>query len=444
MVKRVKKKKEETIVYDIENEQIILSQMMRDNAIRKRCVRELTESLFFGKRHKVIFRVLSEIVSRGLDYNKDTFSTIANNEDFGGFQYLIDLEELFDENKNIEFHTQRLKLDAKKINLKKTKIKDLNNALEDPNVSAVDLSKIVKDIEHDIKDVFVTQNILKGKELKNEYYKTLKERQELGRFVGTGFSFDEYLTEGLARKKVSVVGARPSMGKTTFIANLVNNLIENKISVLASPLETGKDSFIDMLVALRTGIPLDMIIKNTKDLTKKQKYLIQKEVSNLLDNEYLHILDDTSVKLSDFRILLESSNYAVWIVDLFEKISDISFEPKILSKQLRDVQNFTKEANVHSCLVSQIKRNDNNKNKNQRPTLELLKNSGSYEEIADLVFLLHREYYYNPELEDDVLEVIIAKQRMGVRNKSFYYPFKGHIAKIGEELVDYSPLTDVF
>jgi replicative DNA helicase len=436
-------KKKETVIFDVENEQIILSQMIKNVAIRKRCCRELNENLFIGKRHKIIFRVLSEMVSRGLDYNHDTFKILSNEEDFGGFKYLNDLEEVFADNQNIDFHIQRLKLDSKKINLKKDKVKQLNDALEDPSIDANKLFNIVDGIQKELKDVFITSNISKGKELKKEYFKVLAERQEESRFVGIGFSIDDDLTEGFARKKVSVIAARPSMGKSTFAANICDNLRKFKVPTLVLPLEMGKESFIDLVVSKRTKIPLNDIIKNTKDLTRDQKILIQKEVTELLDDEYLHFIDDTSIKLNDLRTILNNSNYAVCIIDLFEKISDISFEPKILSNQLKQIQSIAKESNTHICLLAQIRRFDP-KSKEKRPTLEMLKNSGSYEEVADLILLLHREFYYKPELGQDVLEVIIAKQRLGVRNKSYFYEFYPNIATISKELTDYVPLGDVF
>lgn len=444
MAEKRTKKKKETIVFDVENEQIILSQMINNLAIRKRCVRELTENLFIGKRHKVIFKVLSDMISRGLDYNKDTFKTLSNNNEFGGFSYLDDLEELFEENTNVDFHIDRLKLDSKKINLKKDKVKELNDALEDPQIDAKKLSQIVKSIDGSLKEIFVISNVEKGKELKKKYFETLKERQDIGTFVGTGFSLDEYLTEGMARKKVSIIAARPSMGKTTFLSNVVDNLKESGKNVLALPLETGKESLIDLMVARRTKTNINDIIKNTRKLSNKKKAMISLEVSKILDDEVLHMIDDTSIKLQDLRIIAENSNYDVILVDLFEKINDISFDAKVLSQQLKEVQNISKDANVHICLLAQIKRFDTRNNKDLKPTLELLKHSGAYEEISDLILFLHREFYYKPEIGMDALEVIIAKQRNGIRNKSIYYEFFPELATIGNEIPDYFPMGDDF
>lgn len=442
--KRVKKEKE-TIVFDVENEQIILSQMLKSIAVRKRCSRELSEQLFIGTRHKIIFQVLSMMVSRGLDYNKDTFKTLSNDEDFGGFKYLEDLEELFEENTNIDFHIERLKLDSKKISLKKKKVKELNEALEDPQVDGKELSIIVRDISEDLRDIFITTNIHKGKELKKEYFDTLKQRQEVGTFIGTGFvSLDEDLTEGLARKKTSVWAARTSMGKTTALSNMVDYLRSIKVQTLVMPLESGKESFIDLMVSRRTKIPLINIIKRMSELTVKEKTLIKKETSAILDDEYLHFIDDTSTTLNDLRTILDNNNYEVCFIDLFEKLADVSFDSKVMSNKLKEVQKIAKEADVHMGLLAQIKRNPDIKAKDKRPTLELLKHSGAFEENADLVMFFHREYYYNSEVDKDVLEMIIAKQRMGIRNKSYYYDFIPDVMTVGKEALDYVPFGEDF
>lgn len=444
MAKKRSKNKDDTIIFDVENEQIILSQMMKDTATRKRCSRELLDKYFIGKRHKVIFKTLCLMVSRGLEYNKDTFKTLAGSEEFGGFKYLNDVEKLFEENKNIDFHIERLKVDWKKLMLKQHEVKKLNDAIEDPSVDAKDLCKIIKSVDNSIKEIITTSNIKKGEELKKEYFESLKERQEVGKFIGTGFSFDEYLTEGLARRNISVIAARPSMGKTTIASIIADYLRSAKFKTLVLPLESGTDKFIDMIVSRRTGIDLYDLVRNISKLSKKQKIAISKEASRVIDDEYLHFCDDTSVTVNDLAIMLDNGNYAVCIIDLFEKLRDINFEPKIFAEKLKSIQKIAKETNTHICLLAQIKRLDLRKGGDLRPTLEDLKNSGAFEEVADLILFLHREFYYKPELNIDALEIIIAKQRFGVRNKTFYYEFMPSKASVGKELKDFIPLGDEF
>ena len=77
--------------------------------------------------------------------------------------------------------------------------------------------------------------------------------------------------------------------------------------------------------------------------------------------------------------------------------------------------------------------------KNPRPQLHELKNSGGYEEVADLVLLLHRQKYYNKSVEKDVLEVDVAKQRRGPQNERVGFEFHPEVCRVGKHLDGFDP-----
>jgi len=117
-----------------------------------------------------------------------------------------------------------------------------------------------------------------------------------------------------------------------------------------------------------------------------------------------------------------------------------------------------RELGVNLCLVAQINREASKRKDYKRPKMSDLKNSGAFEEVADLILGIHRPYYhpensdpthnlqYNEEgeleevidasLEKNIAEVIIMKQRMGVANTfvNFYFnPFTTRYVPISEE-----------
>lgn len=442
MAKIVKKKEKEIIRFDVKNEQIILSQIAKSNAVRRRCCRELSEYHFQGKRHKLMFNIFRQFEVRNLDYNEDTFDTLSAGEDYGGIEYLRDIVELFEENTNIDFHLNKLKVDALKISLRKKEYIELTEALEDQYSDESKVLEILDRAKSKLRTLFTSTQVVTGKIAKKDYIDILKLRQEEGTFQPTYFEeLDKFLTEGLARKKCSVLAGRPSMGKTTLVVNLVKKFIKDKKKVLVCSLEVGKISFLDSLISSLTKIDLNKIIKQTKNLTTEEKLKIQKKLNEVLDDENLHIIEDTSMTLTKLGTILENSNYDLCIIDLFDKLADVESDSKILSNKLKEGQNIAKTANIHLMFVNQIKRGVEKK-KNKRPTLEDLKWSGAYEEIADLVMFLHREKYYNPNIEKDIIEIIIAKQRFGVRNKTVAYEFYGNIASIENHVEDFYALEE--
>jgi replicative DNA helicase len=98
------------------------------------------------------------------------------------------------------------------------------------------------------------------------------------------------------------------------------------------------------------------------------------------------------------------------------------------------------------AIVHQQRRSSEKGGKNKKPTMEALKNSGAYEEIADLVVFMYRAKYYNPELEEDVIEYIVAKQRRGAMNKSAFHDFLADFGMVGSYRKNYVENTesDVF
>ena len=138
-------------------------------------------------------------------------------------------------------------------------------------------------------------------------------------------------------------------------------------------------------------------------------------------------------------------------IDLFGKIKDFSGSDNYArdyENKLNEVQVMARELGVHFILVAQIHR-EATKGKFKRPKMSNLKNSGAFEEVADIILAVHRPYY-DPEvalkdyslageahqdmLEDDsdlgvpndeknIAEVIILKQRMGAQNVIVNFEF---------------------
>ena len=103
----------------------------------------------------------------------------------------------------------------------------------------------------------------------------------------------------------------------------------------------------------------------------------------------------------------------------------------MISSELDRTQQLAKDTDCHMALIHQTRRGVE-KRKNKRPTLEDLKNSGGYEEVADLVVALYRESYYRPNVDQDVLEVGILKQRRGARQGWHFFKFEGAYGRIGD------------
>lgn len=462
-------KKVKPISFNIQNEQVVIAGMIKSNENLKKIAKELKPYHFIGSKHRTIFNILKRMVDKNLEYDIDTFETLAKeDEEFGGIQYLIKIEKLFDENANLDYHVNILKTDSIKHHIKDRRLEKLIDSLEDPHSELTDINKQLQKIKQDINENFSDGNLLSGENLKVDYIKDYEQRKLESIFIPTGIEgLDKKLAEGMARKKCSIWSARPGMGKTTTMANIALNLIrgvKNSQGVFISepkkvilvPLETGYVSYIDIMVSILikekmeaeqdpasampsklVGLPLEKLVRYSNQITKKEDELIKWAIDEIMNNENLTVTDDPNLSLDKLEVILESGNYDVCIVDLWEKLSDIRIEAGLIAEKLNKTQAIAKEANTHMAIVHQIRRN-NDKGKVKKPTLEQLKNSGAYEEIADLVIFMHRAKYYNPDLDEDVIEYIIGKQRRGEMNKSVFHNFEGNFGRIGSYRKNYT------
>lgn len=430
--------KAKVIHFNVENEQIILSQMIKIIKVRRILVKDLSEETFIGKKHKVIFNTLAELTERNLEFNEDTFNQLSTGE-YGGFEYIRKLQDLFDENENLEFHLERLKADSVKHKIKTDEISSFEELLENPVSGFEELKEQILKINDLVNIMSSTTKIMKGEDLLKKYQADLRIRQIDGIFVPTGIEeLDAYLSEGFAKRKITVLAARPSMGKSTYVSNIIDKQRDMKKKVLVLPLETQSISVLDAMISRRTRIPLERLIKHPKLLTYEEKKQINKAAQDILLDGYLHWIDDRTITLNGLIPYLESGNYDLVVIDLFDKLADVETDQKVLTKKLNEVQILAQTYNVHFLLVSQIRRfaqmgKRGNDSVEKKPTLEMLKNSGAFEEVADTIVALYRKKYYFPDESDDILEQIILKQRRGVLNISVYNEFDGGTATVGKK-----------
>lgn len=472
-------KKKKLTAFNIQNEQLILANMIKSTKIRRRLSKDLKPFHFIGKKHRVTFNILCKMAEKNLEFDIDTFESIATDkDDYGGSSYIIKLERLFEENTNIDHHVDILKSDAVKHHIKENRMAKFVDLLEDPHSDVGEITSIMDKMRDEVHANFRKINVLSGIELRKDYWKDLQERRKESIFTPTGIKgLDRWLTEGMARKKTSIWSARPGMGKSTTLANIALNVsrgiknakgeeINPPKKVLIAPLETGHVSYIDIMVSIlikerleaeaeaegsalpktMIGMKLDKLVKDSDKLDDKEDMpLIKWAMDQIFSNENLHFTDDPMLSLDQLESILEEGNYDICMIDLWERLSDIEIDAGKLTKKLTRTQAIAKRCNVHMAIVHQQRRSDG-KSKSKKPTMEALKNSGAYEEISDLVVFMYRAKYYDPELEEDVIEYIIAKQRRGAMNKSAYHQFYANYGMVGEHRKNYVENTeqDVF
>ena len=240
------------------------------------------------------------------------------------------------------------------------------------------------------------------------------------RVIPTGLAPLDDLIDGIEEGEVIIIGARPSMGKTSGVTTMIANWIENdSCGVLFDSLEMDREKIFRRILSTMSDSTLwDLKRKQIKDLDKYKRAL------GKIRNSKLIIHDKNGVNFNFLRnkakrVLRKNPDIKVWIID---HIGEISYkDPKFLRIEMGEVMSgvraIAKEFGIGVIILSQLNREVANR-KSNRPTLADLRESGELEQKADKVILLHRESYYQrgeqvrePAITDS--EMIVAKNRDG-------------------------------
>ena len=237
--------------------------------------------------------------------------------------------------------------------------------------------------------------------------------------VPTGYDDLTRLTGGLHRGEFIVIGGRPSSGKTTFALNLIERIgVRQGLGVLMFSLEMAREQITQNLLCCHAGI--DSTPLRTGKLDKSQWGKIRDAASVLYDSP-VFIDDSAAMTCSELRakcrrMLAQHENVRLVVIDYLQLMSgerrgrDTSRLQEITDIS-RGLKGLAKELGVPVIALSQLSRAAVG-DKNERPKLSHLRESGAIEQDADVVMLLYRDD--TPESEEaDVTELIVAKQRNG-------------------------------
>jgi len=459
-----------TVNHNIKNEFIILASMMHSSAVRKKVSKVVETKHFFSKSSKIIFEGLKYIADNNLEYDADTLSILLRDkDDYGGIDKIISIEEAFDENVNIDEHINILKKDYFRIYTVNVSLNELSDLINDPMTKYEVISSKIRDIQEDHKNILDKNIIIKPNSYdeRTSYYDLINAQRRGDVFGSTGFKeLDENLAVGFAPKKVSITAGRTGTAKSILSSNFALKKILNGEKILFLPLEVGIDSFKHSLISNHANILYDHLMpRGIKNISENEFNEMKKKIHNAY-NDIFGFTPEYEAKLKKMSMedsiefckdydskcfiidkpitndelfnILSSNNFTFCCIDLYGKLKGYEPDQKIITQRLDEIQQIAKEVNSHINLVSQINRefekNYYSSNGNgKRPIMSQLKQSGSLEEVADLILLLYRHKYYHPNEKEDVLEINIAKQRQGgIMGKTVGFDFIGAFHRIGQ------------
>ncbi len=239
--------------------------------------------------------------------------------------------------------------------------------------------------------------------------------------LATGFFELDDLTCGLQKGEMIVIAGRPSMGKTSLALNIAEHIgARDKIPVAIFSLEMGKQQLAERFLCSISELDSQRV---RKGLLGEDDYAKLVEACGQLSDAPIYI-DDTSTLTplelrAKARRLKSMHDIKCIIVDYLQLMhlgGRVESRQQEITTISRYIKGLARELEVPVVVLSQLNRAAEGR-EGHRPRMSDLRESGSIEQDADVVMLLHREdYYHRGEREyvpDNTAELIIAKQRNG-------------------------------
>ncbi len=393
----------------------------------------LNDGTFYDEKHIVIYQAFKQLDAKFETI--DTLSTIralridGKIHEAGGAKYIATLASKVNSAVNIEYHASVVSQNA----IKREMIKTANLVLEESYTNEIDALELLNKTEQSF-FVISEKNIRKNYASSGEIMKStildleLKKKNNKEGITGipSGFKDFDNLTGGWQKTELSIIAARPGMGKTAFVVSAMRNAaVDSDIPVAIFSLEMSATQLMLRLISAEAEIDSEKLRKGT--LVPHEWEQLQHRITKLTKAPIF--IDDTpALSILDLRAkcrrLKSLNNIQMVIIDYLQLMTgddgtgvSNSREQEIAAIS-RALKNLSKELDLPVIALSQLSRAVEAR-PDKRPQLSDLRESGSIEQDADMVMFLYRpEYYKVMEFADGTPseglgELIIAKNRAG-------------------------------
>jgi replicative DNA helicase len=256
-----------------------------------------------------------------------------------------------------------------------------------------------------------------------------------GQMVGvpTGFADLDALTNGLHPGQLIIVAARPAIGKSTLAVDIARSAsIKNGLTSVIFSLEMGRNEILMRMLSAEAQIALHHMRSGNMSDNDWQKLATKMGV---VSEAPLFIDDSPNLTMMEIRAkcrrLKQRHDLRLVVVDYMQLMTSgkkVESRQQEVSEFSRSLKLLAKELDVPVIAVSQLNRGPEQRT-DKRPMLSDLRESGSLEQDADMVILLHREDAYERESpRAGEADFIVAKHRNGPTS-TITVAFQGHYSR---------------
>ena len=389
----------------------------------------VVEQDFYRNDHSLIFRAIEKLVERNSPRDAVTVSeyleSVGDIAETNGLSYLVELVEQTPSASNVVAYAKIVRERSVLRQLISTCNGVADLAYRPEGRQVADILDTAESRMFSIADQ--TNRAGSGLTKVGDIMQVTKEKLEiLGQNpsaltgVSTGYKDLDTITSGLQRSDLIIIAGRPSMGKTSFAMNIVENVaLTQQLPVAMFSMEMPGEQLCMRMIASLSKIELNRV--RNGNLNDADWARITSATNLLHQHSRIYIdetpaMSPTEIRARCRRLAREQKGLGLVVIDYLQlmqtgdrsenratEISDISRSLKALAKELA----------VPVIALSQLNRSLESR-PDRRPIMSDLRESGAIEQDADVIAFVYRDEVYNPDSPDKgTAEILIRKQRNG-------------------------------
>ena len=413
-----------------EAEQAVLGAMLLDQDAALKAAELLDDTMFYREGHRLLFRAMVALTERGDVIDpvtlRDELVKRGDLDRAGGLEYVGALIDVVPTAANIDYHAQIVREKA----VLRRLIEAATAIIQEAYEGRTNTSELLDTAEHRVFQVSQLRRAEEFTRLKELIWPTMERIEQLqsGRGastgVPTGFVDLDRLTAGFQKSDLIIIAARPSMGKTALVLNVVQHAaIEHQIGVGIFSLEMSKDALVQRLLCSEGLVDAQRLRRGQ---LRDDDYPKLARAAGLLGTAPIWIDDSASLTplamRSKARRLKAEHDIGLVVVDylqLMQGPADAESRQQEISYISRSLKALAKELTIPVVALSQLSRAPDQRTGDHRPQLSDLRESGAIEQDSDVVIFIYRQEMYDGPTDKDgnniegLTELIVGKQRNG-------------------------------
>ena len=384
--------------------------------------------VFYDLRHRALYEALTAMYDGKEPIDLITLPQRLKDENqiegCGGLAYLTSLVDAVPSAANLTYY---LEIVREKYVLRRM-LKTCSNVSERVYEHEGEVDALLDEVERDILKISGDRDeggIPTIKDLVHAAINTIEDyHQRQGELTGltTGFQDLDKMTSGFHGGEMIVIAARPSMGKTSLAMNMAEAVaIDSNMPVGVFSLEMTAESLVLRMLCSRARVNL----RNVRDgFMAERDFVKLTDAASKLTKAPIFIDDTPGLSILQLRArgrrMAQQFGIKLFVIDYLQLLHSTARRAENRQQEIADISSgvkaLAKELNVPVIVLSQLNR-EMEKDKNRKPRLSDLRESGSIEQDADLVGLLYRTA--SPDDEEAMaadaqsVNLLVAKQRNG-------------------------------